>query len=145
MLRKGIFTHTINQPKIQHYRGPIPALDCYNPDSKSTKKTQELEEWHSEKVAKEVVFDFQEEMPQYYHIDVTVLCLCTNKFQTMFQNSKTLDGPDICVDPFLYLAIAVLAFDGVYRCYFLSENTIMICYKETIICIPISEFPGSMR
>ena len=30
---KGDFPHHFNQPKFQHYRGPIPALEWYDPDT----------------------------------------------------------------------------------------------------------------
>ena len=61
-IAKGDFPHMFNQPKFQDYRGPIPALEWYDLDTKSTKKRQELIEWHSEQVSNEVIFDFKEEM-----------------------------------------------------------------------------------
>ena len=84
---KGDFPHHFNQPKFQHYHCLIPALKWYDPDTKSSKKRQELIEWQ---VAKEVFFDFQEKMQWYCHMDVTVLCLWMNNFWTIFQNLKTL-------------------------------------------------------
>ena len=37
---KGDFAHLFNQLKFQYYYGPIPALEWYNSDTKTTKKTQ---------------------------------------------------------------------------------------------------------
>ena len=76
-------------------------------------------EWHSEQVANKVIFDFQEEMQRYCHMDVTVLRVCMEKFRSMLQNLKTLDGQDIGCDPFQYITIAAVAFDGIYRWHFL--------------------------
>ena len=59
-------------------------------------------------------------------MDVTVLRVCMEKFRSMFQNLKTLDGQDIGVDPFQYITIAAVAFNGIYRRYFLPEDTIMV-------------------
>ena len=42
----------------------ITALECYHPDTKSTKKRQEYIEWHSEELSNEVLFGFKEEMWQ---------------------------------------------------------------------------------
>ena len=125
-LAKGDFPHMFNQPKFQNYRGPIPALEWYDPETKSTKKRQELIEWHSEQVANKVIFDFNEEMRRYCHMDVTVLRVCMQKFRSMFQNLKTLDGQDIGCDPFQYITIAAVAFDGIYRRHFLEEKKIMV-------------------
>ena len=77
---KGDFPHLFNQPKFQNYKGPIPALEWYDPDTKTPKKRQELLEWHAEQVSKEVIFDFQEKMRRYCSMDVTVLWLCMDKF-----------------------------------------------------------------
>ena len=107
---------------FQHFCGPIPALEWYDPDCKSTKKKQELIDRHQEQVSQEGIFDFQEEMQRYCHMDVTVLCLCMDKFCAMFQNLKALDGQEIGVDSLLSLTIAAMAFDGISCQYFLPKN-----------------------
>ena len=37
---KGDFPHLFNCPEFQHYIGPIPAIEWYDPDTKSSQKTQ---------------------------------------------------------------------------------------------------------
>ena len=53
----------------------------------------------------------------FTYVYVTVLCVCMDKFQSIFKSLKTLDGP------FQYFMIVLVAFDGIYHYYFLPEKT----------------------
>ena len=48
-------------------------------------------------------------------MDVTILRKCLTAFRHMFNELKTPMGRAIGVDPFLYLIITAVTFDGIYR------------------------------
>ena len=70
-------------------------------------------------------------MRSYCHSDVTLLREGMTKFRSLFMSLEDGDGRKIGADPFNYVTIAGVAFDGVYRTYFLPENTIQIVPRPT--------------
>ena len=70
-------------------------------------------------VSRDAIFNFKEEMHRYYSKDVEVICLCVQQFRSMSMSLQTLDGWDIGVDAFEYIAIAAVAFQNIYiHCFF---------------------------
>ena len=69
-LCKGFFPHKFNTPKNQHYEGPMPPKDMYDPDGISAKKKAEFERWYQEKVDANYHFVMQREMQAYCESDV---------------------------------------------------------------------------
>ena len=53
-------------------------------------------------------------MIAYCHSDVELLRQGMTKFQDLFINLAKSDGTRIGVDPFNYLTISGVAFDGIY-------------------------------
>ena len=123
--KKGFFPHTFNRPEFWKYRGPIPHSDYYEPDTFSPAKRTEFFEWYNEQVRYETIFDFREEMTTYCHSDVNLLRKGMEKLRELFMNLTKADGTPISVDPFNYMTIAGVAFDGIYCTYFLPEETII--------------------
>ena len=72
-MKKGFFPHSFNIPEHQSYRGPIPALEYYDPKGMSPSKKAELEQWHADQVRRNVIFDFQTELEAYCKSDVALL------------------------------------------------------------------------
>ena len=47
-LRKGYFPHFFIRKENQHYAGPLPLIENYDPDGMSTKERQEFLRWCEE-------------------------------------------------------------------------------------------------
>ena len=47
-LKKGYFPHFFNRKENQHYVGPLPLIENYDPDWMSTKERQEYLRWYEE-------------------------------------------------------------------------------------------------
>ena len=127
--QKGDFPHLFNLPKHQNYYGSIPALEWFDPETKSPKKRAELIQWHKEQVEQKFVYDFQQEILKYCIMDVVILKKAMLAFRDKFLTLRDTDGKDISVDPFQYLTIASVAFDGIYRRYYLPEKTLMVVQR----------------
>lgn len=123
---KGDFPHMFNLPEHQNYVGPIPAIEWYDPDSKSVSKREELLKWHAEQVENKVVFDFKSEIEKYCIMDVDILRQCLMAFRVEFQNLQDTHGKFIGCDPFNYLTIASVAFEGIYCRHYMPENKIIV-------------------
>ena len=65
--------------------GRIPDLKFYDRDGMMEKKKQELERSHSEKVRRNIVFDFHREMVEYCQSDVALLRAGCQAFQQEFE------------------------------------------------------------
>ena len=59
-------------------------------------------------------------------MDMEILRLCMQSFRNMFVKLSPPEGKDIGVDPFQYNTIAAVAFDGIYRRFFLPPNAILV-------------------
>ena len=64
-------------------------------------------------------------MQAYCHSDVYLLRLGMQKFHTVFRELKKEDGSPMGVDPFNYITIAGVAFNGIYCTHFLPPHTII--------------------
>ena len=84
-LKKGFFPHLFNSPSNQNYVGRIPDLEFYDPDGMMAEKKEELVKWHEEQVARNIEFNFKEEMVEYCKSDVALLKAGCQKFQEEFQ------------------------------------------------------------
>lgn len=66
----GNFPHLLNTPEHQDCVGPVPALDCYMPESMSRKGKQELKERHQARREEGYEFNFQGELKVYGKSDM---------------------------------------------------------------------------
>ena len=104
----------------------MPHLDYYAPHTKKAGDRREIMDWHASRVAPGEILNFQEQMYKYCSMDVTVLRLGMLQLKELLLNLHDTEGCFIGVDPFHFTGIASAAYDGIYRHYFLPENTITI-------------------
>lgn len=116
---KGDFPHLFNTPANWHYKGDIPALECFMPSMLTQNKHAALVEWHN---AFDEEWVFQKEIHKYCKMDVTILKTCCLAFQNIF--FKTTG-----VDPFAYITISAACM-AVFKSRFLRPNTIAVLYKD---------------
>lgn len=62
--KKGFFPHFFNTEANQHYVGPFPSPDFYNPDDMSASDRQVFSTWYEQQ--RDRVFDFQHGFQAYY-------------------------------------------------------------------------------
>ena len=72
-LHKGFFPHAFNQACNFNYSGKYPPIADYSPDGMDTKKREQFLTWHTQKVAENAVFSFQEELLKYCERDMKLL------------------------------------------------------------------------
>ena len=118
-LKKGFFPHAFNTPSNQEYRGPIPALEYYDPEGMSPKMKRDLEEWHADQVEREVRFDFQKELKAYCESDVDILQGGCEKFCEEFERRAGFN-------PFAECATIASACNRYWRKHHLEEETIAV-------------------
>ena len=116
-LKKGYFPHFFNRKENQHYVGPLPPFENYDPDGISTKERQEFPRWYEELTDAEYVFDFEKELEEYCRSDVDILRRCCLKFKQLMEDTCQLD-------PFKYCVTIASACNRVFRQQFLEEDTI---------------------
>jgi hypothetical protein len=64
-------------------------------------------------------------MKKYCHSDVDILRRGLQEFRQLFINMTDVHtGKELGTDPLLYMTIAALAYDGVYRRHYLLPDTI---------------------
>ena len=85
-LKKGFFPHLFNTPDNQNYVGRIPDLEFYDPDGMMAEKKEELHQWHSDQVKRNVLFAFKQELLDYCKSDVALLKAGCQAFQREFQS-----------------------------------------------------------
>ena len=61
-IEKGVFLHLLNTPENQTYKGPLPPLDVYSPDSMHIKERERFLEWYNEQWTNNCKFNFQNEI-----------------------------------------------------------------------------------
>ena len=96
-LKKGFFPHLFNTPDNQNYVGRIPDLEFYDPDGMKAEKKEELHQWHSDQVKRNVVFDFKQELIAYCKSDVQLLKQGSEAFQHEFQSQAGFNPMHKCV------------------------------------------------
>ena len=87
-LKKGYFLHLFNIPENQEYVGSIPEKHYYMPESMSVSGRKNFEKWYDEQVAKNVEFDFQNELVEYCESDVKLLKQGCLTFKRVFEKAK---------------------------------------------------------
>ena len=116
-LKKGYFPHFFNRKENQHYVGPLPLIENYDPDGMSTKERQEFLRWYEELTNAEYVFDFEKEIKEYCRSDVDILRRCCVHFKQLTE--------EVCnLNPFKYCVTIASACNRVFRQEFLEEDTI---------------------
>ena len=118
-LKKGFFPHLFNTPDNQNYVGRIPDLEFYDPDSMMSSKKEELLQWHAEQVARNVEFNFKQELLAYCKSDVNLLKQGCQKFQKEFQREAGFNPMHNCVT----IASACNLY---WRKHHLQPNTIAV-------------------
>ena len=83
-LKKGFFPHLFNTPENQQYVGRIPDLEYYDADSMMPSKKEELLQWHADQLARNVEFNFKQELIAYCYSDVALLKAGCQAFQREF-------------------------------------------------------------
>ena len=96
-LKKGFFPHLFNLPHHQNYVGRIPDIEFYDPDGMMPIKKEELLLWHSEQVARNVTFNFKQEMIAYCSSDVALLKAGCIKFQQEFESQAGFNPFAECI------------------------------------------------
>ena len=95
-LKKGFFPHLFNTLENQQYVGRIPDLEFYDADSMMSAKKQELLHWHNEQVARNVEFNFKQELIAYCKSDVILLKKGCQAFQEEFQREAGFNPMQKC-------------------------------------------------
>ena len=118
-LKKGFFPHLFNTPSNQNYIGRIPDLEFYDPDGMMPEKKEELINWHTQQVRRNVMFNFKEELIAYCKSDVALLKAGCEAFQNEF---KTQAG----FNPMERAYTIASACNLYWRKNHLSRNTIAV-------------------
>ena len=116
---KGYFPHLFNVRAHQTYRGPVPAVDYFDPEGMKS-ELAEFYRWHSRQVA-EVgdAWDLQDELLRYCESDVRLLKEGVNAFRRLFEAEAGFDPILKCIT----IASACMRF---FRQSLLPENTIAV-------------------
>ncbi|XP_031789027.1 uncharacterized protein LOC116417974 [Nasonia vitripennis] len=117
--KKGCFPHLFNTSANAEYRGAIPDVHYYSPDTMSTSEREQFLRWHSEMRAANAVFDFRKEIVDYCRMDVSILRRACVAFRKIF-----LEVGD--TDPFVVATTIASACSHLYRKKFLKPQSIGI-------------------
>ena len=98
-LAKGYFPHLFNRLENQAYIGPLPPMEDYMPNTMSVEKKKAFEEWYQDQVDQHVVFNFQRDLVDYCKMDVTILRMGCQMFQSLFIKESNFN-------PFEHVTIA---------------------------------------
>lgn len=112
--KKGFFPYEFNTPENAQYVGPMPAEEYFHPEYMSGAKRARFDQWYSDMVAQNYVYDFDKEMIEYCISDVEILThsIC------MYVKSMIEVKP---LNPLSCLTIASYAMK-MYRMYFMPES-----------------------
>ena len=95
-LKKGYFSHGFNTPDHQAYVGSIPAKSYYDPDGMKTKEKKEFETWYDEQVNRGEKYDFEKELIEYCHSDVSLLKAGCEAFVAQFKQEADFNPFERC-------------------------------------------------
>ena len=98
-LAKGYFPHLFNRLENANYVGPMPPKEDYLPNTMSVEDKEKFEKWYEQQVENNVVFDFQRDLVEYCKMDVTILRMGCQMFQTLFMEEANFN-------PFEHVTIA---------------------------------------
>ena len=118
-LKKGFFPHLFNTPENKKYVGRIPDLEFYDPDGMMPCKKEQLQKWHAEQVARNVEFNFKEELIAYCKSDVQLLKQGCMKFQQEFSREAGFN-------PMAHCFTIASACNLYWRKHHLEPNTIAV-------------------
>ena len=76
--------------------GRIPDIEFFDPDSMMSSKKEELVNWHTQQVARNVEFNFKEELIAYCKSDVQLLKQGCQKFQEEFESQAGFNPMEKC-------------------------------------------------
>ena len=120
-LKKGYFPHAFNIPANQAYVGRIPDVEYYEPqEMKDVEAKQAFERWHADQVARNVEFNFQQEMKDYCKSDVALLRAGCEAFCAQFE-------PIAGFNPFTHAFTIAGACNLYWRREQLQPDTIAVC------------------
>lgn len=114
-LKKGHFPYLFNTVANRNYKGLLPDVKYYSPDTMKDEARIEFLKWHSEH--SNDCFDMQKDLVEYCVSDVDILTKACVKFRKMF-----LDECNVC--PFSEAVTIASACNLVYRRNFLKPETI---------------------
>ena len=121
-LKKGYFPHLFNKEENQEYKGPLPPVEDYLPNSMSEDEKKEFLAWHAKEQARLVAenkqFIFQEELLEYCKSDVKLLKEGCLQFKQEFEAEAGFD-------PFEQMTIAS-ACNRFLRTHCLEKDTIAV-------------------
>ena len=114
--KKGFFPHFFNTPANQHYVGPLPDKEHYDPQGMSTDRAREFDTWY-ESHDPDYVFDFQAELVTYHESDVLLLKGACQVFYKEFEEISGFNPVERCIT----IASACKLF---YRTKHMQERTL---------------------
>ena len=117
-LSKGFFPHLFNTLNNQNYVGPMPLLECYDPEGMSSESRTIFYSWYETQRYK--VFHLQQELLKYCVSDVDILQRACGMFRDTFV--KVADG----IEPFERAITIASACNLVYRSLFLKKDQIAL-------------------
>ena len=79
-LQKGHFPYLFNTPENQNYVGPLPAIEYFEPQYKSTKDRSALLEWYNTQTSLGHQYDFKQVLHDYCVSDVDILARALEKY-----------------------------------------------------------------
>ncbi|XP_072392265.1 uncharacterized protein [Diabrotica undecimpunctata] len=118
--KKGYFPHFFNVPENQDYKGCLPDVKYYGPNTMKHKQRDDFLKWHE--THKHDEFDFQRDLHAYCDSDVDILRRGCLEFRKEFLGIAN-------IDPFQYLTIAAVCM-AIYRSKYLQPNTIGVVKQD---------------
>ncbi|XP_074604063.1 uncharacterized protein LOC141857463 [Brevipalpus obovatus] len=116
---KGFFPHDFNKPENWLYVGPYPDRKYFQPDMMSSDTFSQFDPWYIEKVTKNEVFNFKEDIIKYCTNDVEILASCCLIFRDKFLDLNGLDPFSRC---FTIAQVGLELLRGLY----LPPNTLAV-------------------
>ena len=83
-LAKGYYPHLFNRRENEDYIGPLPPKEDYLPSTFSIEEKEAFDKWYQDQVDNHTIFDFQRDLVDYCKMDVTILRMGCQMFQTLF-------------------------------------------------------------
>ncbi|XP_074602569.1 uncharacterized protein LOC141856202 [Brevipalpus obovatus] len=116
---KGFFPHDFNKPENWLYVGPYPDRKYFKPDMMSSDTFSQFDPWYIEKVTKNEVFNFKEDIIKYCTNDVEILASCCLIFRNKFLDLNGLDPFSRC---FTIAQVGLELLRGLYS----TPNTLAV-------------------
>jgi hypothetical protein len=83
-LKKGYWPYLANKREFYRYVGPLLDKEYYCVSTMKSKAASDFNDWYSEQIAQNVVFDFRRELIDYCISDVTILRQACQAFRELF-------------------------------------------------------------